>query len=205
MRILIVAAFAAFVVAGSVACSGSKQAQTTAPSGTGDPALAAMNPYGGPVDVFLTDGGAVQRALHTVAAHYHEPLRLTSISAHANGALIVDVQLQSNRGKVVRYIISQDGKSLGPIPVKLLIMGVPATPKDVAVLAFDPNTIAFARLNAAARDALARSKLKDGRVNQWGLGGAKKHVYVIVEATGGAHKILLLDHHLQFVKMAVTS
>lgn len=204
MRKLVVAAVAAFVVAGSAACSSSKQAQT-APYGTGDPALAAMNPYGGPVDVFLTDGGAVQRALHTVAAHYRQPLRLTSISAHASGALIVDVQLQTNHGKVVRYIVSQDGKTLGPIPVKLLIMGVPATPKDVAILAFDPNTIAFARLNTAARDAIARSKLKDGRVSQWGLGGAKKHVYVIVEATGGAHKILLLDHQLRFVKMAVAS
>jgi hypothetical protein len=203
MRIHVVAAAAAFVVAGLAACSGSKQAEPT-PYGTGDPKLAAMNPYGGPVDVFLTDGAAVQRALHTVAAHYHEPLRLTSISAHASGALIVDVQLQTNRGKVVRYIISQDGKTLGPIPVKLLIMGVPATLKDVAILAFDPNTIAFARLNAAARDAIARSKLKGGHVSQWGLGGAKKHVYVIVEATGGAHRILLLDHQLHFVKMAVT-
>jgi hypothetical protein len=200
MRIHVVAAAAAFVVAGLAACSGSKQAQT-APYGTGDPALAAMNPFGGPIDPFLTDGDSVQRALHTVAAHYHEPLRLTSISAHSNGALIVDVQLETNRGKVVRYIIAQDGKTLGPIPVKLLVMGTPATPKDVALLVFDPNTIAFARLNAAARDAIKRSKLPDGRVSQWGLGGAKKHVYVIVEATGGKRRIILLDHGLGFVKM----
>jgi len=185
------------LLAAMTACTGGK-AGSPAPYGTGDPELAAANPYGGPSDPFLTDGNAVLRALDTIGQRYSTPLRLTSISAHANGGLILDVQKPADKGHVERYIVSPDGKVLGPIPVKLVVNGGLATRRDIDVLLFDPKTIAFTRLDAAARDAIAHAKLGDARVYQWGLGGAKKKIYMIVESLTD-HRIILLDRQLNIV------
>ena len=188
---------ATILAIGAIACSGSKSGQ---PYGAGDPALAAANPAGGPIDPFLTNGDAVVQALHDVTSRYPAPLRLTSISAHISEGLIFDVVLPTDRAHVVRYIVAPTGKTLGPIAVNLLIGGRPATASDIAILAFDPATLAFARLTSAIRDAIAQSKLPDARVIQWGLGGANKHVYVIVNAPSG-RRVALFDHQLRFVRM----
>lgn len=197
MRLPIFAATAALLIAASAGCSGSKQ--NPAPYGTGDPSLAAINVNGGPLDPFLTDGNSVRSALATLTPKYH-PLRITNISARNVGGLIVDVVEPVHRDKVVRFFIQPDGKTVGPIPVKLVVAGAVATPAVIAQLAFDPNIIAFDRLNAAARDAIARSKLKDGRISQWGLGGAKKHVYIVIDAFP-MRRALLYDHQLRFVRV----
>lgn len=199
MRVHSLAAAAAILVAALGACSGSKQSQNAAPYGTGDPMLAQVNPYGGPLDPFLTDGNAVRKALSRLAARY-APLRLTSISAVAGHGLTIDVVEPIRSDKVVRYMIFPTGKTLGPIPVKLVVGGGVATPADISTLAFDPNTIAFERLKPAVRDAIARSKLQDGRISQWGLGGAKKHVYMIIDAIP-LRRAVLYDHQLRFVRV----
>lgn len=192
-------AFAALValLAIAAACSGGK-AGSPAPYGTGNPQLAAANPYGGPSDPFLTDGNAVLQALDTIGRRYRAPLRLTSISAHAAGGLILDVQKPVDKGHVERYIVSPDGKVLGPIPVKLVVNGGLATRHDIDILLFDPKTIAFTRLEAAARDAIARAKLGDARLYQWGLGGGKKKIYMIVQSLTD-HRVMLLDRQLHIV------
>lgn len=196
MRVHTLTATAALLVAALAACSGSKQ--NPAPYGTGDPNLAAINPYGGPIDPFLTNGDAVRKALATLPARY-SPVRLTSISAQNGGGLIADVVEPVRADKVVRYIFQSSGKTLGPIPVKLVIAGAVATRADIAGLAFDPNTIAFSRLADGVRDAIARSKLQNGRISQWGLGGAKKHVYMIIDAVP-LRRALLYDHQFRFVR-----
>jgi hypothetical protein len=200
MRVHSIAAGAVVLVAALAACSGSKQNQNQnpAPYGTGDPTLTAINVNGGPINPFLTDGNAVRRAIATVAPHY-APLRLTSISAVSGAGLVLDVVEPIRRDKVVRYMFSPNGKTLGPIRVKLVVAGAVATPADIAALAFDPNTIAFERLAPAVRDAIARSKLQDGRISQWGLGGAKKHIYMVIDAVP-LRRFVLYDHHLRFVR-----
>ena len=199
MRVYSLAAGALVLAGALAACSGSKQNQNPAPYGTGDPTLAQANPNGGPLDPFLTDGDAVRRALATLAPHY-APLRLTSISAQSSSGLILDVVDPARRDKVVRYILFPGGKTFGPIPVKLVVAGAVATPADIARLEFDPNTIAFGRLASAVRDAIAHSKLSDGRVSQWGLGGAKKHVYIIIDAMP-ERRAVLYDRQLRFVRV----
>jgi hypothetical protein len=198
MRVHSLSATAAILAAALVACSGSKQ--SPAPYGTGDPTLAEVNPYGGPVDPFLTDGDAVRKVLATLAPHY-APFRITSITATSGGGLTLDVVEPIRRDKVVRYIFIATGKTFGPIPVKLEVGGAIATPADIARLAFDPKTIAFNRLTSAVRDAIARSKLQHGRISQWGLGGAKKHIYMIIDAVP-LRRAVLYDHQLRFVRIA---
>jgi len=199
MRVHVLAAAAAMLVAAIVGCSGSKERQNPAPYGTGDPALAEVNPYGGPLDPFLTDGGAVRKALATLPARY-APLRLTSISATEGRGLTIDVVEPIRHDKVVRYMILPTGKTFGPIPVKLVIANKVATPADIAQLEFDPKAIAFERLTPAVREAITRSKLQDGRISQWGLGGAKKHVYMIIDAIP-LRRAVLFDHRLHFVRV----
>lgn len=192
-------AFVALValLAAVTACSGGKTG-SPAPYGTGDPQVAAANPYGGPTNPFLTDGNAVLRALDTIGQRYPTPLRLTSISAQAAVGLTLDVQKPADKGHVERYIVSPGGKIMGPIPVKLVVNGGLATRKDVDELLFDPKTISFTHLDAAARDAIARAKLGDARVYQWGLGGAKRNIYMVVESLSD-HRIALLDWQFHFV------
>jgi hypothetical protein len=198
MRVHSLSVSAAIFAAALVACSGSKE--NPAPYGTGDPTLAAVNPYGVALNPFLTDGNAVRRALATLAPRY-VPFRITSIAATSGGGLTVDVVTPVRRDKVVRYILLPTGKTYGPIPVKLVVSGAIATAADIAQLAFDPNTIAFGRLTPAVRDAIARSKLQKGRISQWGLGGAKKHIYMIIDAMPLRHAVLY-DHQLRFVRIA---
>ena len=198
MRVHSLSATAAILAAALVACSGAKQ--SPAPYGTGDPTLAEVNPYGGPVDLFLTDGDAVRKVLATLAPRY-APFRITSITATSGGGLTLDVVEPIRRDKVVRYIFIATGKTFGPIPVKLEVAGAIATPADIARLAFDPKTIAFNRLTSAVRDAIARSKLQHGRISQWGLGGAKKHIYMIIDAVP-LRRAVLYDHQLRFVRIA---
>lgn len=169
------------------------------PYGTGNPNLAQPNPGGGPVDPFLTDGNAVLQAIHDVQSHYTQPIRVTSISAHAEG-LILDVVLPTDRARVVRYIIPPNGKIIGPIPVKLVVNGRVANASDVASLAFDPTTLPFARLEPALRDAVAHSKIDDARIFQWGLGGANKDVYVIVDGPV-VRRVAFFNHQLRFLRM----
>ena len=197
MRILRFAASAAAIVAVFAACSGSKTGTTS--FGTGDPKLAATSPVG-TVNPFLTDGAAVQRALGILRARYGGTLRLTSIGAHAMGGLTADVQPPRNPGRIERYLISASGQMVGPIPVKLVIDGVPVTRAGIEQLVFDPATISFARLAPALRDAIDRSKLTDGRVNQWGLDGAHKKIYMIV-VTQSDRRTVLLDNQLHVVQV----
>ena len=198
MRILRFAASAAAIVAVLAACSGSKSGDATS-FGTGDPKLAATS-TDGTVSPFLTDGAAVQRALGILQTRYGGTLRLTSISAHAMGGLIVDVQPPKDPGHIERYLIPGTGKMVGPIPVKLVIDGAPATMSGIKLLVFDPSTIPFARLTTAAREAILRAKLAGGRVVQWGLGGAHKKIYIIV-VTQSEHRIALFDQQLHFVRI----
>lgn len=186
------------LVTALAACSGSKSA-SPAPYGTGDPALAAPGPYGSASDPFLTDGNAVLAALHDIQSHYPTPIRLTSISAHVVQGLIVDVIVSTDRARVVRYIVAPNGKTLGPIPVNLLVAGKPATPADVALLSFAPSSLALANLTPAVRDAIARSKIAGARISQWGLGGANKDVYVVLDGPN-QQRILFLDHQLHFLR-----
>jgi hypothetical protein len=198
MRILRFAASAAVIVAVLAACSGSKSGDTSS-FGTGDPKLAAASP-GGTVSPFLTDGAAVQRALGIVQTKYGGTLRLTSIGAHAMGGLTLDVQPPKNPSRIERYLIPASGSMVGPIPVKLIINGAPATTAIIEQLVFDPATISFARLAPAVREAINRSKLTDGRVNQWGLDGAHKKIYMIV-VTQSDHRTVLLDNQLHVVQV----
>jgi hypothetical protein len=89
---------------------------------------------------------------------------------------------------------------VGPIPVKLTINGALATTADIEQLVFDPATIPFARLAQAARDAINRSKLTNGRVMQWGSDGPDKKIFMIV-LTQSDRRTVLLDHQLHVVRV----
>jgi len=198
MRTLRFAASAAVIVAALAACSGSKTGDATS-FGAGDSKLAESSPNG-TVNPFLTDGAAVQRALGILRTRYGGKLRLTSIGAHAMSGLTVDVQQPKGPSHIVRYLIPASGKMVGPIPVKLIINGDPATTAEIEQLVFDPAAISFARLAPAVRDAIDRSKLTGGRVMQWGLDGAHKRIFMIV-VTQSDRRTVLLDNQLHVVQV----
>jgi hypothetical protein len=83
--------------------------------GSGDPALAASNPGGGPIDPFLTNGQAVQRALDPIAARAGRPMRVTSIEADRLNGLIV-IKEPKKHVNVDRYVVRPMGRSPGRRP-----------------------------------------------------------------------------------------
>ena len=151
------------------ACSGSSGGSSY---GSGDAALAASNPGGGPISPFLADGQAVLRAFDAVEARSGKPLRVTSITSDRMNGLMVDVQDPKNPINVDQYTISPSGTLSGPAPVKLMsLTGGPVTAADVKSRAFDPRAVGFARLADAAREGITRSKYADARVSEWDFAG----------------------------------
>jgi hypothetical protein len=147
----------------------------------GDPTLAAPNPMGGPVNPFLTNGNAVLQALDAVAQRSGRPLRVTSMSANQTEGLTVDVQEPKNHVNVDRYVVAPDGTLADPVPVQVdpqawdshWNTSAPVTAAVVDKQAFDPGTIAFARLAKTAREAIAKSGFSDARVVSWQFRGSK--------------------------------
>jgi len=165
-------------------CSGASSAHGS--YGSGDPALAAANVGGGPIDPFLTDGHAVLQALDAIAQRSGRPLRVTSISADRVSGLTVEVQEPAHRINVDRYIVAPDGALSGPAPVKLMSLdGGPITAAKVDARAFDPNAIAFTNLTKTARTAIAKSGYPDARVTEWefdGIGRDDRHFMYLESA-----------------------
>ena len=171
--------------------------------GTGDPKLAAVNPGGGPIDPFLTDGQAVLKALDAIAEKSGKPLRITSINADRTNGLLVNVQEPKVHVNVDHYIVAPDGTLTGPTPVRLMSLnGGPITAAEVDRQAFDPKAIAFARLTQTARDAIAKSHFDDARVSEWEFGGigADDRKYIYLEASRG-RPVAVVNNNLQIVRM----
>jgi hypothetical protein len=174
--------------------------------GAGDPALAAPNLAGGPIDPFLADGRAVLHALDVIAEHSGSPLRVTSMDADATNGLTVEVQEPKQHVNVDQYIVAPDGKLTGPVPVKLASLDSgPVTAAEVDQEAFDPKSIGFARLARTAREAIAKSKFSDARVKEWELkkaGPGDYRWYLYLDAARGRPVAVLKPDgsllHLQF-------
>jgi len=178
---------AALLIAPLAACSALSSGGGS-PYGSGDPALAASNLGGGPIDPFLTNGQAVQRALDAIAARSGRPMRVTSIEADRINGLMVNVQEPKKHVNVDRYVVAPDGTLSGPAPVKMVSLGNgPVTAADVDRQAFDPKTIGFARLERTAREAIAKSNFPDARVTQWEIDGTAPddRRYIYLEADRG--------------------
>jgi hypothetical protein len=121
---------------------------------------------------FLTDGRTVKRALDAIAAKSGTPMRITTIGADRVTGLSVDVQEQKDHVNVDRYVVASDGSITGPTPVKLTSLdGGPVTAASVDQQAFDPKAVGFARLSTTVKEAIAKSRYSDARVNQWEIGG----------------------------------
>lgn len=156
-------------LAGLTACTATSSRGTY---GAGDSSLAAVNPGGGTIDPFLTNGEAVLQALDAIAARAGGPLRVTSISADRMNGLMVNVQQPANHMNVDRYVVTADGALNGPTPVKLMSLdGGPITAAKVDARAFNPKAIAFANLTRTAREAIAKSGYPDARVTEWDIEG----------------------------------
>ena len=118
----------------------------------GDANLAAVNPGGGLIDPFLTDGTNVRRALDAIAARSGRPMRVTSLNADNLSGLTVDVQEPLHRIYVDQYVVAPDGTLTGPTPVQLHSMdGGPITAALVDARSFDPQSDSI-------RKSLARRK-----------------------------------------------
>ncbi|HTA38219.1 MAG TPA: hypothetical protein VK760_04045 [Candidatus Acidoferrales bacterium] len=192
-------AAAAAVALALAGCSGSSGSSYPA----GDPNLAAPNLGGGPIDPFLANGDAVVSALDAIAAKAGTPLRVTSMNADRTNGLTVDVQQPANHVNVDEYVVAPDGKLSGPVPVKLSAMhGGPVTAADVDAQAFDPRKIAFRRLAATAKEAIAKSRFPDARVSEWEIDGlspdARKYIYL--DAARG-RPVAVIDNNLKIVRM----
>jgi hypothetical protein len=162
-------AFGAICLIALTACSG---ASSRGSYGEGDPNLAAANPGGGAINPFLTNGGAVLRALDGIAGRSGRPFRVTSISADRMNGLMVNVQEPAHHANVDRYVVTADGSLNGPEPVKLMSLdGGPITAAKVDERAFDPKDVGFANLTATAREAIAKSGYSDARVTEWDIEG----------------------------------
>jgi len=156
----------------SMVCGCSGSSGSGGSYGSGDPALAAANPGGGPIDPFLTNGQAVLAALDAIGRRSGGPLRITSISADRINGLTVDAQEPAHHINVDRYVVAPDGTLSGPAPVKLMSLnGGPITAQSVDARAFDPHAIAFAKLTQTARQAIAKSGYPDARVTEWDFEG----------------------------------
>jgi len=156
----------------SMVCGCSGSSGSGGGYGSGDPALAAANPGGGPIDPFLTNGQAVLAALDAIGRRSGGPLRITSISADRINGLTVDAQEPAHHINVDRYVVAPDGTLSGPAPVKLMSLnGGPITAQSVDARAFDPHAIAFAKLTQTARQAIAKSGYPDARVTEWDFEG----------------------------------
>jgi hypothetical protein len=169
----------------------------------GDPNLAAPNIGGGPIDPFLANGDAVLTALDAIAANAGTPFRVTSMNADRTNGLTVDVQQPTNHVNVDEYVVASDGKLSGPIPVKLSAMhGGAVTAADVDAQAFDPKKIAFARLAATSKEAIAKSNFSDARVSEWEIDGlspdARKYIYL--DAARG-RPVAVINNDLKIVRM----
>ncbi len=183
------------------ACSGHSSGSGSYPSG--DPALAAANPGGGPIDPFLTDGAAVVRAFDAIAALSGRPLRVTSLTADRMTGLTVDVQEPKNHINVDRYVIAPDGTLSGPTPVKMMSMDSgPITAAKIDQQAFDPRSIAFARLTQTAREAISKSNYPDARVTEWEFGGIgpddRQFIYL---ESARARPVAVVNSQLKIVRM----
>jgi hypothetical protein len=186
---------------GLTACTGSSHGG--AAYGSGDPALAAPNPAGGPIDPFLSDGNAVLRALDAVASRAGTPLRITEISADGVNGLMLDVQEPQHHINVDRYVVAADGSISGPTPVKLMSLnGGAITAASVDERAFDPKAVAFAALSQTEREAIWRSNYPDARVTQWeidGLGTDDRR-YIYFESTR-ARPVAAVSPGLKIVRL----
>ena len=85
-------------------------------------------------------------------------------------------------------MVAPDGTLSGPAPVKMMSMDSgPITAAKIDQEAFDPKTIAFARLTQTARNAIALSNI-DARVTEWEFGGVgpddRKFIYLELPAPG---------------------
>ena len=171
--------------------------------GSGDPALAAANPGGGPIDPFLTDGQAVLHALDAIAERSGKPLRVTSLNADRMNGLSVEVQEPKNHVNVDRFVVAPDGTMSGPTPVRLMSLnGGAISARDVDAQAFDPQKIGFARLTQTARAAIAKSGFSDARVSEWeiaGIGRDDKR-YIYLEAARG-RPVAIVNPALEIVDM----
>jgi hypothetical protein len=202
LRALCLAASAVAVALGLAACSASSS-RGGSPYGTGDPNLAASNPGGGPIDPFLSDGRAVLHALDAIAAHSGRPLRVTTMNADRTNGLTVDVQEPTKRVNVDQYVVAPDGTLSGPTPVKVMSLnGRAITAADVDRQAFDPKSIAFARLARTAREAIAKSNFPDARVTQWEFSGIgpDDRTFVYLEAARG-RPVAVVNRDLKIVRM----
>jgi hypothetical protein len=169
------AAFGLLLASLLAACSGGSSGSSSGGYGQGDPKLAAANPGGGTIDPFLTDGQAVIKALNAIAEKSGRPLKVTTIGADGVNGLMVDVQEPKNHVNVDHYVVAPDGTITGPTPVKMMSMdNGPVTAAKIDAQAFDPNAIAFAKLAATARAAIAKSGDADARVTQWEINGLAK-------------------------------
>jgi hypothetical protein len=165
------------------------------PYGPGDPALAAPNPLGGPIDPFLTDGQAVLHALDAIAQTSGRPLRVTQISANQGEGLSVDVQEPAHHVNVDRYVVSPDGTISRPVPVQVdpqawdshASTTTAVTAAVVDRQAFDPTALGFARLTKTAREAIAKSGFADARVTFWQFRGVRSESsrWIYLEAARG--------------------
>ncbi len=161
-------ALASVLVWTLAACSGSSASSY----GSGDPALTAPNPGGGPSSPFLADGRAVLKAFDAIEARSGKPLRVTSITSDGVNGLMVNVQEPTHRLNVDAYTVAPSGTLSGPIPVRLMsLTGGPITQAEVDAEAFDPRAVGFERLAATAREGIARSKYSDARVSEWDFAG----------------------------------
>jgi hypothetical protein len=183
------------------ACSGTS---SRGAYGAGDPNLAAANPGGGAIDPFLTNGGAVLRALDGIAVRSGRPFRITSISADRMNGLMVNVQEPAHHANVDRYVVTADGTLSGPEPVKLMSLdGGPITAAKVDERAFDPKAIGFANLTATAREAIAKSGYSDARVTEWDIEGIgpddRRYVYLESERARPSAEV---NSQLKIVRMS---
>ena len=181
------------------ACSGSSSSGYT----SGDANLAAVNPGGGLIDPFLTDGTNVRRALDAIAARSGRPMRVTSLNADNLNGLTVDVQEPLHRMNVDQYVVAPDGTLTGPTPVQLHSMdGGPITAALVDLRSFDPKAIAFENLSRAAKEAIAKSGQPDTRVFQWEIDGIgnddRRFIYL---QSARARPSAQIDDRLNIVRM----